>query len=140
MVHKLTLLWRLALSALVLLCTSPNALAEEKKETPQYVEFAGVPFAIVEDGKIVQYVFVSFRMGIVVPDVAHTVKIYNARPYIRDAIIRSSYKSYLGNAGQPGKLDKAKMNAVIKEAWTRHLGAKDMGKIMILDVRPGPPL
>lgn len=133
-------IWRFVALLLVSMSIASPVMAEKKEKTPKFIEFAGIAFPIVENNILKQYVFVRFRVDIKTDDTTNISKIYYARPFMRDTIIRASYQVYLGVPSKTGVLDSNKLNALIKSAWRQYLDPKDMGRIVILETRPGPLL
>ncbi len=133
-------IWRFVALLLVTFSLASPVMAEKKEKTPKFIEFSGIAFPIIENNVLKQYVFIRFRVDIKTDDTARISKIYYARPFMRDTIIRASYQVYLGVPSKTGALDRNKLNALIKSAWRQYLDPNDMGQIVILETRPGPLL
>lgn len=119
---------------------APQAWAEEKAKQAPFMKFVGVAVPIVEDGRLNQYILVRFNVELSSSDTTQTSYIFKKIPYIRDAIIRSAYKTNLSLDGQANTLDENKFRAIVRQSWSQFVSLKDMRKIVILEVRPGPRL
>jgi hypothetical protein len=122
------------------LAVTPQALAEEKVKQSPIIKFDGLAVPIVEDGQLRQYILVRFYVEASSSDSTRTGHIFQKLPYIRDAIIQTAYKSNLGVAGQANALDQDKFRALVRQSWAQFVSVKDMKRVVILEIRPGPRL
>lgn len=122
------------------LAITPRALAEEKEKTPPTIKFEGMAVPIVEDGRLSQYVLVRFNVELSSSDTARTSYVFKQSPYIRDAIVRSAYKTNLRLAGQPNALDQDRFRALVRQSWSQFVNVKEIKRVVILEARPGPKL
>ena len=122
------------------LVITPHALAAEKEKAPPIIKFDGLAVPIIEDGILTQYILVRFNVEVSSSDTARTAFIFRQAPYIRDAIVRSAYKTNLRLAGQPNALDQDKFRAMVRQSWAQFVSVKEMKRVVIIEVRAGPRL
>ena len=122
------------------LASVPRVLAEEKAKQSPNIKFDGLAVPIVEDGHLRQYILVSFYVEASTSDSTRTGFIFQKLPYIRDAIVQSAYKTSLGVAGQANAFDQDKFRALVRQSWAQFVSVKEMKRVVILEIRPGPRL
>jgi hypothetical protein len=122
------------------LTTAPQALAEEKEKQAPFIKFEGLAVPIIEDGRLTQYILVRFNVEVSSSDTDRTAFIFRQAPYIRDAVVRSAYKTNLRLAGQANGLDQDKFRAMVRQSWAQFVSIKEMKRVVIVEVRPGPRL
>ena len=90
----------------------PSAAAEPKPETLNpTVLMAPVALPIVVDGKVVNYVFVTIRLGL--SPSADAVKLRAMEPYFRDALVRVGHRTPFVRPDNYAALDDDKMKAAL---------------------------
>jgi hypothetical protein len=102
----------IALAAAGLFALAPDlALAETKPAPNPTVLMDPVGMPIVVDGKLVNYVFVTIRLGLS-PN-ADAVKLREMEPYFRDALVRVGHRTPFVRPDNYAKLDDAKLKAAL---------------------------
>lgn len=81
----------------------------------QFIELTPMALPIIADGMIKNYIFMRIRLNLAKN--ADAPKMRDKEPYLRDALLRSSYRSPLTRADSYLKVDEKKLSAtLIKEA------------------------
>ena len=103
----------LAAGLTAFLIASPAAIrAEEKKAAPNpTVLMSPAAMPIVVDGRLVNYVFVTIRLGLS-PN-ADSVKMRAMEPYFRDALVRAGYRTPFVRPDNYAILDDDKLKAAL---------------------------
>lgn len=115
---------RRALIALTLLALAGSAHAAEGKKKEgegealgQFIELTPMALPIIADGMIKNYIFMRIRVNLAKN--ADAPKMRDKEPYLRDALLRSSYRSPLTRTDSYLKVDEKKLSAtLIREANT----------------------
>ncbi len=104
-----------ALASIALLLAAAPALAGEdkdKKAAPNpTVLMSPVAMPVVVDGKLVNYVFVTIRLGLSAR--ADSVKLRTMEPYFRDALVRAGHRTPFVRADNYTQLDDDKLKAAL---------------------------
>ncbi len=123
--------------ALALMAMSPPAHAAAEKgkgEAEQHVDLAGVPFPIVVDGRLTNYVFVVLRLT---PQPgADATKIKAREPFLRDYLVRLGHKQPFVRPGDATRVDEARLLAAAAEAMPRLIGPKLVRTVGIASQTP----
>src|SRR4051794_11556410 len=104
----------LALLATTVLLVASAAAAEDKdkKAAPQpTVLMSPVAMPVVVDGRLVNYVFVTIRLGL--SSRANSVKLRAMEPYFRDALVRAGHRTPFVRSDNYTQLDDAKLKAAL---------------------------
>lgn len=102
-------------AALAVLIAAPALAAEKKGETPagQYVDISPVALPIIEQGRLLNFVFVTLRLNIA-PS-ANAVALRDKEPYFRDALVHTAYR-------QPFNLPGSYITVDVKALKARMMG------------------
>jgi len=88
------------------------ASAEEKKAAPNpTVLMSPLALPIVVDGKLVNYIFVTFRLGL--SSKADAAKLRLKEPYFRDALVRAGHRTPFVRSDNYTVLDDDRMKAAL---------------------------
>ena len=102
----------IGLAAAALFCLAPLAARAETRPAPNpTVLMDPVAMPVVVDGKLVNYVFVTIRLGLS-PD-ADAVKLRSMEPYFRDALVRVGHRTPFVRNDNYAKLDDARLKAAL---------------------------
>ena len=105
---------RLLSSAAILIALSAPAavLAGDKPPAPNpTVLMSPVALPVVAGGQLVNYVFVTIRLGL--SPSADAVKLRAMEPYFRDALVRAGHRTPFTRADNYTVLDDARLKAVL---------------------------
>ncbi len=112
---------RRTLIVMTLLALAGSAHAAEGKKqgegeaVGQYIDLTPMALPIIANGMIKNYIFMRIRLNLAKN--ADAPKMRDKEPYLRDALLRSSYRSPLTRADSYLKVDEKKLSAaLIKEA------------------------
>lgn len=123
----------LVLSASLLATPS---LAEEKpaaKAEPM-IQLAPVALPITQDGRIVNYVFLSIK--VMLSPKADMFKLVNQEPYYRDALVRAAHRQNMGKPGDPNRVDEAVVKATLKREAASFMDARLITGIQVVRQDP----
>lgn len=114
----------------------PLAAAEEKGkgEAEQHVDLAGVPFPIVVNGRLTNYVFVVLRLT-PQPGVDST-KIKAREPFLRDYLVRLGHKQPFVRPDDATRVDEGRLLAAAAAAMPRLIGPKLVRTVGIASQTP----
>lgn len=118
------------------LIASP-ALAAEGAATIKIdpsIPLAPVAVPITENGKLVNYVFLSIK--IMLSPKADLYRLVGQEPYYRDALVRAGHRQNFGVPGDPNRVDEALVKAVLKREAASFMDARMIASIQILRQDP----
>jgi hypothetical protein len=128
----------LALPLMLALAAGP-ALAGEggeggQKQVGQYVDMRPVGLPIIEDGQLLNYVFVNIRLNL---NPRADVSRWRAKePYFRDALVRMSHKTSFGAAGNPDAIDPKRLTAALSAAAAQITGPGVIQSVVVSSQTP----
>jgi hypothetical protein len=108
------------------------APAAEPKPTAtgQYVDLSPVALPVVVEGQLVNYVFVSVRVGLSAS--ANAGKWRSREPYFRDALVRAAHRTPFTNPNDYTVIDTAKLQAALMREAAAIAGAKDIKSVTVV--------
>ena len=108
----------LVFTASMALAAPALSAAEEKKPAPNpTVLMSPLALPVIVDGRLVNYIFVTFRLGL--GDKADAAKLRIKEPYFRDALVRAGHRTPFVRQDTYTALDDDKMKAaLLREAVT----------------------
>ena len=111
-----------------------QAAKEVKGEAEQHVDLAGVPFPIVVNGRLTNYVFVVLRLT---PQPgADMTRIKAREAYLRDYLVRAGHKQPFVRAGDMTRVDDARLLAVAAAAMPGMIGPRLVKRVAIASQAP----
>jgi hypothetical protein len=122
-------------ASLALLATP--ALAGDKPVQPQTnptVLMSPVALPIVVDGKLVNYVFVTARLGL--SPQADSLKMRAMEPYFRDAIVRAGHRTPFVRDDNYAALDDNRLKATLIRESNAIAGAGSIVSVQIIREQP----
>lgn len=132
---------RRALIALVLLAVATPVLASEEKKKEgegdavgQYIDLTPMALPIIADGMIKNYIFMRIRVNLVKS--ADAPKMRDKEPYLRDALLRSSYRTPLTRTDSYLKIDEKKLSATLTREAAGILGPGKVTTVQIVSQDP----
>ncbi len=128
----------LGLAALIL-ASAPVAHAagggkDEKKAEDAFVKLAPMALPVVQNGRVVNYVFVSIK--VMLAPTADSTKLREKEPYFRDALVRAGHRTPFSIPGDNYKLDEDKIKATLTAEGNRIAGGKVVSGIQIESQTP----
>ena len=105
---------RSAIVAILALVIAAPALAAEGKgklPTGQYVDISPVALPIIENGRLINFVFVTLRLDL--NPSANAVALRDKEPYFRDALVRAAHRMPFVRPGDFNLLDEGKLKAAM---------------------------
>jgi hypothetical protein len=105
---------RAILAALPALMLSSAALAAEgppKKDVGQYVDLQPVGLPVVQNGRLMNYIFVYVRLNLTTS--ANAARWREKEPFFRDALVRSGHRTPFTVPGDYMKIDEGKLTAAL---------------------------
>ncbi len=102
-----------AVSALPLIAAAGAVLAASPARRPagQFLDMAPVGVPVVWRGRLVNYVFVTLRLGL--RSSADSAKLRDQEPYFRDALVRLAHRRPLNRPGDLTRLDDRLLQATM---------------------------
>jgi hypothetical protein len=125
------------LLALIAAIIATPAMASGGAETVKIdpsIPLAPVALPITENGKLVNYVFLSIK--IMLSPKADLYRLVGQEPYYRDALVRAGHRQSLGVAGDPNRVDEKLVKAVLKREAARFMDARMIASIEIVRQDP----
>ncbi len=98
------------------------------------VRLATVGIPIMEDGQVVNYIFLSVRINLTIT--APEGKFRDMEPYFRDALVKASHKTSFGVAGHSDQLDVPRFTAAMMTEWSQITGPHMIKSIDVLSQSP----
>jgi hypothetical protein len=125
----------LPLLAAVALAT-PVLAAEEKKNDDNglYVDLAQTGLPVIQDGRLVNYVFVHVRLNLA-PG-SNPVQLRTREPFFRDALVRAAHRTPFVIAGEPNKLDEAALKRTMMVEAAKIAGPRAVASVQVVDQAP----
>ncbi|HTK35271.1 MAG TPA: hypothetical protein VL358_08315 [Caulobacteraceae bacterium] len=125
----------LPLLAAAVLATPVHA-AEEKKndENGLYVDLAQTGLPVIQNGRLVNYVFVHVRLNLT-PG-SNPVQLRTREPFFRDALVRAAHRTPFVVAGEPNKLDEAALKRVMMVEAAKIAGPRAIASVLVVDQAP----
>lgn len=109
--------------------------AEEKPKTVgNYVDLQPVALPIIFNGQLVNYVFVYVRVNLA--GGADVTKLRGKEPFFRDALVREGHRTPFVVAGDWGKVDEAKLDAVMLRDARALIGADQVASVVVTSQTP----
>lgn len=105
----------------------------EKKIDPQ-VRMAMVALPVVKDGRVVNYVFVKFKL--ILSPKADAVKLQAKEPFFRDILVRSAQKSDYWQKGRTDTLDPDLLRKNFLPLLSGHTNKGDIVTLLVLSQNP----
>jgi hypothetical protein len=106
-----------ALSAAPALAGEPE---KPKGAAGQYVDVSAVALPIVENGRLINFVFVTLRLDLV--SSANAVALRDKEPYFRDALVHTAYRQPFNLAGSYIAVDVRALKARMMVEAARIVG------------------
>lgn len=131
---------RIALIVLTVMSLSAPALASEAKkpaaaaEGGQFIDLVPLALPIIADGQIKNYIFLRVRVNLTKS--ADAPKMRDKEPYLRDALIRSGYRSPFTRSDSYLKVDEAKLSAALAKDATQILGPGKVASVQVMTQDP----
>ena len=116
------------------LLAAPAARADNPEAGAPSVRLASVGIPVMEDGQVVNYLFLSIRINLTLT--APEGKFRDMEPYFRDALVRASHKTSFGVAGHSDQLDVPRFTAAMTAEWSKITGPGMIKSIDILSQNP----
>lgn len=98
------------------------------------IPLAPVAVPITENGKLVNYVFLSIK--IMLSPKADLYRLVGQEPYYRDALVRAGHRQNLGVPGDPNRVDEKLVKAVLKREAASFMDARMIASIEIVRQDP----
>jgi hypothetical protein len=98
------------------------------------IPLAPVAVPITENGKLVNYVFLSIK--IILSPKADLYKLVGQEPYYRDALVRAGHRQSLGVPGDSNRVDEKLVKAVLKREAASFMDARMIASIEIVRQDP----
>lgn len=131
---------RIGMAAILALAVSaqsrPASATEEKGKggAEQHVDLAGVPFPIVVNGRLTNYVFVVLRLT---PQPgSDATKIKAREPFLRDYLVRLGHKQPFVVAGDMTRIDDRRLLSAAAAEMPRLIGPKLVRTVGIASQTP----
>lgn len=98
------------------------------------IPLAPVAVPITENGKLVNYVFLSIK--IMLSPKADLYRLVGQEPYYRDVLVRAGHRQNLGVPGDPNRVDEKLVKAVLKREAASFMDARMIASIEIVRQDP----
>ncbi len=98
------------------------------------IPLAPVAVPITENGKLVNYVFLSIK--IILSPKADLYKLVSQEPFYRDALVRAAHRQSLGVPGDANRVDEKLLKAVLKREAASFMDARMIASIEIVRQDP----
>ena len=98
------------------------------------IPLAPVAVPITENGKLVNYVFLSIK--VMLSPKADLYKLVGQEPYFRDALVRAGHRQSLGVPGDSNRVDEKLVKAVLKREAASFMDARMIASIEIVRQDP----
>ncbi len=122
------------LTALALAVAGPAAASAVSSAPPPTVLMSPLAMPIVVDGKLVNYVFVTMRLGLSKSADADAMRA--KVPYFRDALIRAAHRTPFVRPDNYAAVDETKMKAALMREAAAIVGPGVVTSINILRAQP----
>ena len=122
------------LAALALSLAGPAAASEISSAPPPTVLMSPLALPIVVDGKLVNYVFVTMRLGL--SSKADPEATRAKEPYFRDALVRAAHRTPFVRPDNYAAIDEPKMTAALMRETAAIVGPGVVTSIKILRAQP----
>jgi len=123
--------------ALIAALVATPAMAVEGAATikvdPQ-IALSPVAVPITENGKLVNYVFLSIK--IILSPKADQFRLVSYEPFYRDALVRIGHRQNLGVPGDPNRVDEALLKAALKREIASFVDPSLIARIEIVRQDP----
>lgn len=103
------------------LSAAPAIAAESKPAAPVYLDVYPFAAPVVSEGRLVNYVFVTLRLNAAPGSDGGALK--RLEPALRDAMVRAAHRTSFDLAGDPTRIDTARISAVALAEGRRLAGA-----------------
>ena len=123
--------------ALISVLIATPAMAVEGAATIKIdpsIPLAPVAVPITENGKLVNYVFLSIK--VMLSPKADLYKLVGQEPYFRDALVRAGHRQSLGVPGDSNRVDEKLVKAVLKREAASFMVARMIASIEIVRQDP----
>ena len=98
------------------------------------IPLAPVAVPITENGKLVNYVFLSIK--IMLSPKADLYRLVGQEPYYREALVRAGHRQSLGVPGDSNRVDEKLVKAVLKREAASFMDARMIASIEIVRQDP----
>ena len=119
------------------LAATPALAAEEKKNDDSnglYVDLAQVGLPIIQNGRLVNYVFTQIRL--ILNPGANPVQLRNKEPYFRDALVRAAHRTPFVIPGNPNKLDEVALKRTMAAEAAKIAGPRAIASVQVVLQQP----
>jgi hypothetical protein len=118
---------------------APAFAAEEKAKDKKddnglYVDLAQAGLSVVQNGRLVNYVFAQVRL-ILAPG-ANPVQLRAKEPYFRDALVHAAFRTPFTIPGDPNKLDEAALKRALRAEAAKIAGPRAIASIVVVNQAP----
>ena len=123
---------RLAPAFLVLMLAAPVHAAEDKAKAAagQYVDIAPVALPIVDQGRLINFVFVTLRLNL--GPGANAVSLRDKEPYFRDALVHTAWRRPFTVPGSYTKVDVPALKARMLDEAARIAGPRVVASVELI--------
>lgn len=112
-----------ALLAAVVALLAPAAASAGEAASPSPVPtllMSPLPLPVVEDGRLVNYIFVNLRLTL--SPKADADKLREKEPFFRDALVRAAHRTRLAAANDNNRVDEPRLRAILLAESARIAG------------------
>ena len=127
---------RRLLFALAVAAAPAMAAAAEpaKGSPPATLLISPLPLPVVQDGRLVNYVYVNLRLTL--SPTADADKLREKEPFFRDALVRTAHRVRLAPPKDNNTIDEARLRAVILAQAARIAGPGKVTGVQLLRADP----
>jgi hypothetical protein len=122
------------IAALAAALAGPAAASEKKAAPNPTVLLSALALPIVVDGKLVNYVFVSMRLGL--SKKADPEAMRAKEPYFRDALVRAAHRTPFVRPDNYAAIDEPRMKAALMREIAAIVGPGVVVSVNILRAQP----
>ncbi len=116
------------------LMAATAARADDPEAGAPSVRLATVGIPVMEDGEVVNYLFLSIRINLTLT--APEGRFRDMEPYFRDSLVRLSHRVSFGIAGHSDQLDVPRFTAAMTAEWSKITGPGMIKSIDVLSQNP----
>ena len=122
------------LAVLTLALAGPAAAADDKAAPNPTVLMSPLALPIVVDGRLVNYVFVTMRLGL--SDRADAAAMRAKEPYFRDALVRVAHRTPFVRSDNYASIDEPRMKAALLREAAGIVGPGMVVSVQIIRAQP----
>jgi hypothetical protein len=89
---------------------------------------------VIQDGRLVNYVFVHVRLNLA-PG-SNPVQLRTREPFFRDALVRAAHRTPFAVPGEPNKLDEAALKRTMMIEAAKIVGPRAVASVQVVDQAP----